>query len=187
MDDGGGARLVTFVLAIVAAVIVGNHTESFWYGLLTWFIAMAVGRVAGALVRKLPRRALYKAIWPVAATVFALLFDALGLPPWANFFVSFIAASLTKRRSARVFPAAALDSHRRVAPVRPRRAAALAGRSARTGSRSVCSRCWSMTRSQPARSYSRSRVGDLVDGADDRSLPDIPSQVSKSSLRGTRS
>jgi hypothetical protein len=90
-------RLITFVLAIVAAVIVGNETDSFWYGLLTWFIAMAVGRVAGALVRHLPRRALYKAIWPVAATVFALLFDALGLPPWANFFVSFIAASLTKQ------------------------------------------------------------------------------------------
>ena len=90
-------RPVTFVLAIVAAVIVGNRTDSFWYGLLTWFIAMALGRVVGALLRNLPRRALYKAIWPVAAIVYALLFDALGLPPWANFFVSFIAASLTKQ------------------------------------------------------------------------------------------
>jgi hypothetical protein len=90
-------RPVTFVLSIVAAVIVGNHTDSFWYGLLAWFITMAVGRVVGALVRSLPRRALYKAIWPVAATAFALLFAALGLQPWANFFVSFIAASLTKQ------------------------------------------------------------------------------------------
>jgi hypothetical protein len=90
-------RPITFVLAIVAAVIVGNGTGSFWYGLLAWFIAMAVGRVVGALVRSLPRRALYKAIWPVAAIVFALLFAALGLPPWANFFVSFIGASLTKQ------------------------------------------------------------------------------------------
>jgi Na+-translocating ferredoxin:NAD+ oxidoreductase RnfD subunit len=97
-------RLITFVLAIVVAAIVGNQTDSFWYGLLTWFIAMAVGRVIGALIRNLPRRALYKAIWPVAATVFALLFAALGLPPWANFFVAFIAASLTKQALGGMIP-----------------------------------------------------------------------------------
>src|SRR5690349_21454009 len=97
-------RLATFVLAIVAAAIVGNQTDSFWYGLLTWFIAMAVGRVIGALIRNLPRRALYKSIWPVAATVFALLFAALGLPPWANFFVAFIAASLTKQALGGLIP-----------------------------------------------------------------------------------
>jgi Na+-translocating ferredoxin:NAD+ oxidoreductase RnfD subunit len=97
-------RPITFVLAIVAAVIVGNHSDSFWYGLLTWFIAMAVGRAVGALVRNLPRRALYKAIWPVAATVFALLFAALGLPPWASFFVSFIAASLAKQALGGLIP-----------------------------------------------------------------------------------
>jgi Na+-translocating ferredoxin:NAD+ oxidoreductase RnfD subunit len=97
-------RLATFVLAIVVAAVVGNQTDSFWYGLLTWFIAMAVGRVIGALIRNLPRRALYKAIWPVAATVFALLFAALGLPPWANFFVSFIAASLTKQALGGLIP-----------------------------------------------------------------------------------
>ncbi len=97
-------RLVTFVLAIVVAAVVGNQTDSFWYGLLTWFIAMAVGRVIGALIRNLPRRALYKAIWPVAATVFALLFAALGLPPWANFFVAFIAASLTKQALGGMIP-----------------------------------------------------------------------------------
>jgi Na+-translocating ferredoxin:NAD+ oxidoreductase RnfD subunit len=97
-------RLVTFVLAIVVAAVVGNQTDSFWYGLLTWFIAMAVGRVIGALIRNLPQRALYKAIWPVAATVFAFLFAALGLPPWANFFVAFIAASLTKQALGGMIP-----------------------------------------------------------------------------------
>jgi hypothetical protein len=52
--------------------------------------------VIGALVRGRSDRAVYKAIWPAAATGFAFLFAALGLPPVASFFVSVIAASLTK-------------------------------------------------------------------------------------------
>jgi hypothetical protein len=89
-------RPVTFVLAIVAAVLTGNATDSFWYGLLAFFVAMGAGRVIGALVRGLPDRAVLKAVWPVAATGYAFLFDALGLSPWATFFVSVIAAWLTK-------------------------------------------------------------------------------------------
>jgi ABC-type uncharacterized transport system permease subunit len=97
-------RLVTFVLAIVAAVIVGNRSDSFWYGLLAWLVAMGAGRVLGALIRGRPRRALQKAIWPAAATGYAFLFDSLGLPPWANFLVSFVAASLTKRALGDLLP-----------------------------------------------------------------------------------
>jgi len=89
-------RPVTFVLAIVAAVVVGDRSDTFWYGLLTFFVAMGVGRVLGALLRGRMDRALDKAIWPVAVTAYAFLFDAIGLPPWATFFVSWIAASLTK-------------------------------------------------------------------------------------------
>ena len=89
-------RPATFVLAIVAAVVVGNSSDSFWYGLLTFFIAMGFGRVVGALVRGRSDRAVYKAIWPVAAMVYAFLFDALGIWPWATFFVAWIAASLTR-------------------------------------------------------------------------------------------
>jgi hypothetical protein len=89
-------RPLTFVLAIVAAVIVGNHSDSFWYGLLTFFIAWGAGRVLGALVRGRTDLALRKAIWPAAATVYALLFAALGVWPWAVFFVAWIAASLTR-------------------------------------------------------------------------------------------
>jgi NADH:ubiquinone oxidoreductase subunit 2 (subunit N) len=89
-------RPVTFVLAIVAAVVTGNRTDSFWYGLLAFFVAMGLGRVVGALIRNRPDRALSKAIWPVAATAYAFLFAALGIPPWATFFVAWIAASLTK-------------------------------------------------------------------------------------------
>ena len=97
-------RPITFVLAIVAAVLVGNRTDSFWYGLLTWFVAMGVGRVVGALVRGRLDRAIYKAIWPGAATGYAFLFDWLGLPPWATFFVAFIAASMTKTALRGVLP-----------------------------------------------------------------------------------
>jgi NADH:ubiquinone oxidoreductase subunit 2 (subunit N) len=89
-------RPVTFVLAIVAAVITGNRSDSFWYGLLAFFIAMGAGRVLGALIRGRTRRALYKAVWPAAATGYAFLFSSLGLPPWATFFVAWIAASLTR-------------------------------------------------------------------------------------------
>jgi hypothetical protein len=97
-------RPITFVLAIVAAVLTGNRTDSFWFGLLAFFVAMGAGRVLGALIRGRADRALYKAVWPGAATGYAFLFDAIGLPPWANFFVSFIAASLTKSALGNVIP-----------------------------------------------------------------------------------
>lgn len=97
-------RPITFVLAIVAAVLVGNRTNTFWLGFLAFFIAMGAGRVLGALIRGRVDKALYKAIWPGAATGFAFLFDGLGLPHWANFFVSAIAASLTKSALSGFFP-----------------------------------------------------------------------------------
>ena len=65
---------------------------------------MGVGRVVGALVRGRLDRAIFKAIWPAAATAYAFLFDWLGLPPWAMFFVAFIAASLTKNALRTVLP-----------------------------------------------------------------------------------
>jgi hypothetical protein len=89
-------RPVTFVLAIVAAVIVGNRSDSFWYGLLAFFVAFGAGRVLGAIVRGRWDRMWNKAIWPAAATGYAFLFSALGLPPVATFFVAWIAASLTR-------------------------------------------------------------------------------------------
>jgi len=97
-------RPITFVLAVVAAVIVGDRTDSFWYGLLAWLVAMGVGRVVGAIMRGRLDRAVYKAVWPVSAAGYAFLFDALGLPPWATFFVSVIAASLTRSALGGVLP-----------------------------------------------------------------------------------
>src|SRR5262249_39828772 len=97
-------RPITFALAIVAAVITGNKTDSFWLGFLAFFIAMGAGRVLGALIRGRADRALYKAIWPGAATGFAFLFDDIGLARWANFFVSIIAAGLTRSALGGLIP-----------------------------------------------------------------------------------
>ncbi|HEX3227087.1 MAG TPA: hypothetical protein VHQ89_13405 [Gaiellaceae bacterium] len=97
-------RPITFALAIVAAVITGNKTDSFWLGFLAFFIAMGAGRVLGTLIRGRLDRALYKAIWPGAATGYAFLFDDLGLPRWANFFVSIIAATMTRSALGGVLP-----------------------------------------------------------------------------------
>jgi hypothetical protein len=97
-------RPITFALAIVAAVVTGNRTDSFWLGLLAFFIAMGAGRVLAALIRGRADRALYKAIWPGAATGFAFLFDDIGLPRWANFFVSIIAAGMTLSALGSIFP-----------------------------------------------------------------------------------
>lgn len=97
-------RPITFALAIVAAVVTGNKTDSFWLGLLAFFIAMGAGRVLGAVIRGRLDRAVYKAIWPGAATGFAFLFDDVGLPRWANFFVSVIAATMTKTALSSAFP-----------------------------------------------------------------------------------
>jgi NADH:ubiquinone oxidoreductase subunit 2 (subunit N) len=89
-------RPITFVLAIIAAMLTGDWSDSFWYGLLAFFVAVGAGRVLGALIRGRSDRAVRKAVWPAAATGYAFLFSALGVPPWATFFVAWIAASLTK-------------------------------------------------------------------------------------------
>ena len=97
-------RPITFALAIVAAVVTGNRTHTFWLGFLAFFIAMGAGRVLGAVIRGRLDKALYKAIWPGAAAGYAILFDDIGLPHWANFFVSVIAASMTKSALSGLFP-----------------------------------------------------------------------------------
>src|SRR4030081_3696288 len=97
-------RPIPFAPAIVAAVMTGNRTDSFWLGFLAFFIAMGAGRVLGALIRGRIDKAAYKAIWPAAAARHPILFDDLGLPPWANFFVSCIAAFMTKGALRGFFP-----------------------------------------------------------------------------------
>ena len=100
-------RPITFVLAIVAAVLVGNRTDSFWYGLLAWFIAMGAGpRGRRARSRAASTARSTKRSGPRSDRLRSALRHS-GLPPWAKFFVAFIAASLTKSALRGVVPAAA--------------------------------------------------------------------------------
>src|SRR5260370_41397409 len=97
-------RPIVFALAIVAAILTGNRTGSFWYGFLAFFVAMACGRALRAVVRGDLSKTLYRAVWPAAATGYAFLFSDLGLAAWATFFVSWIAASFTKGALRGFFP-----------------------------------------------------------------------------------
>ena len=89
-------RPAVFVLAIVAGVMTGNRTGTFWLGLLAYLIAMSAGRALRTLVRGRVALALYRVLWPAAATGYAFLFGYLGLPGWANLIVTVIAAGMTK-------------------------------------------------------------------------------------------
>ena len=109
-------RPITFVLAIVAAVLVGNRTDSFWYGLLAWFVAMGVGRVrrrassaAGSTGRSTRRSG------PARRPATRSSSTGSGCRRGRTFFVAFIAASLTKSALRGVLP-----SQRRIWTV-PRR------------------------------------------------------------------
>ena len=82
-------RLILFGVAIAVAVIAGEWTHSVWYGILAFFVAGAFGR---ALRRNSARRA----VWPVAATGFAFLYDRIGLATWATFFAAWACASVTR-------------------------------------------------------------------------------------------
>ena len=97
-------RPIVFTLAVVAAILTGNRTSSFWYGFLAFFIAMGCGRALRALVRGDLPKALYRIVWPAAVTGYAFLFSDLGLAAWATFFVSWIAASFTKGALRPFFP-----------------------------------------------------------------------------------
>jgi len=96
-------RPVLFGLAIAAAVIAGNRTDSFWIGLLTFLIASGVGRAFRRLLRGRTRAAVRAAFWPAAATGFVVLFVEIGLPNWAAALLAFVCAGLTKNALAAVF------------------------------------------------------------------------------------
>src|SRR5215831_11295866 len=97
-------RPIVFVLAIIVAAVVGDRTDSFWLGFLAFFIAMSLGRVVRALARGEWKSALQRLVWPGSAIAYAFLFDGLGLWTWATFFVTIIAASLTRAALAPMLP-----------------------------------------------------------------------------------
>jgi hypothetical protein len=82
-------RPILFGLAIAGAVIAGEWTHSVWYGLLGFVVAARFGRALRTNVAA-------RAVWPVAATGFAFLYDRLGLATWATFFAAWACASVTR-------------------------------------------------------------------------------------------
>lgn len=96
-------RPVLFGLAIAAAVIAGNRTDSFWIGLLTFLIASGVARVLRRLIRGRTWAAARAALWPAAAAGFVVLFVEIGLPNWAAALLAFVCAGLAKNTLAAVF------------------------------------------------------------------------------------
>ena len=97
-------RPVFFVLAIVAAVLTGNRTDSFWVGLLAFFVAMGCGRVVRRLIRGRPLDAVYAALWPAFAVLFVWLFGwPLDLPKWVAAILAFVCAGIAKHAVANSF------------------------------------------------------------------------------------
>jgi hypothetical protein len=94
-------RPLFFVLSIVAAVIVGNRSNSFWVGLLAFLVAMGCARVIRRLIRGRTIGAARAAIWPALAVFFAWLFiDPLNLSKWIAVIVAFICAGFLKQAVA---------------------------------------------------------------------------------------
>ena len=90
-------RPVLFALAIVGAVVTGEHEHSAWVGLLAFFIASSLARVVRRLLRGRPRAAFRALLWPAFAAGFALLYAwPAGLPTWAAVILAFISAGIAK-------------------------------------------------------------------------------------------
>jgi hypothetical protein len=96
-------RPILFGLAVAAAVIAGEETNSFWIGLLAFFIASGCGRTLRRLLRGRSRAALRAFLWPVAATGFVVLFAEIGLPDWASAILAFVCAGVAKNTVAAMF------------------------------------------------------------------------------------
>jgi hypothetical protein len=96
-------RPVLFVLAIVAAVLTGEHTHSGWIGLLAFFIASGCARTLRRLLRGRASAALRAILWPAAATGLVILYLELGLPSWASAILAFASAGIVKNVFAAIF------------------------------------------------------------------------------------
>jgi hypothetical protein len=95
---------IFFVLAIVAAVVAGDSSDSFFVGLLAFLVTLGIGRVIRRLVRGRPWDALHDAIWPAVAVVYAYLFAGVGsLTDWAAVLLALLLAGPTRRIVDRAF------------------------------------------------------------------------------------
>jgi hypothetical protein len=95
---------VLFALAIAAAVIAGDDSDSFWVGLLAFLVTWKCGRVVRRVVRGLLVDAVRAAIWPGSATAYAFLFVWAGLPKWLGVLLAMLAAEATKIAVSSLLP-----------------------------------------------------------------------------------
>lgn len=96
-------RPALFGVALAAGVLAGEQSDSFWIGLLAFFVASAAGRASRRLVRGRLADAVYELLWPAAATGFAFLFVDAGLPNWAAVLLAAVAGGVAKEALATVF------------------------------------------------------------------------------------
>jgi len=100
-----GALLpVFFGIALAAGVVAGDRSDSFWVGLLAFFVAWKCGRVIRRLVRGLLVDAIHAALWPAGAVGFAYLFVWAGLPKWAGVLLAMLAAEVAKAAVSPLLP-----------------------------------------------------------------------------------
>ncbi len=100
-----GALLpVIFGLALAAGVVAGDRSDSFWVGLLAFFVAWKAGRVVRRLVRGLLVEAIHAALWPAGAAGFAWLFVGAGLPKWLGVILAMLAAEAAKLAVSPLLP-----------------------------------------------------------------------------------
>jgi hypothetical protein len=89
-------RPILFALAIVGAVVTGEHEQSAWIGLLAFFIASGLARTNRRALRGRPRGAVRAFLWPVFAAGFVVLYHWAGLPTWAAVVLAFVSAGIAK-------------------------------------------------------------------------------------------
>ena len=95
---------VIFGLALAAGVVAGNRSDSFFVGLLAFFVAWKCGRVVRRLVRGLWLDALHAGLWPGSAVGFAYLFVWAGIAKWLGVLLAMLAAEAAKLTVARMLP-----------------------------------------------------------------------------------
>jgi hypothetical protein len=108
-------RPFLFALAVVAAIVTGEHEHSAWVGLLAFFIASGLARALRRLLRGRTRGAFRALLWPVFAAGFAVLYVVgAGLPTWSGVILAFVSAGIAKNALAALLFAQAGAGWRRL-------------------------------------------------------------------------